>query len=157
MPFFPLEPKFLPHVTLSFSKSTSSFSLPSATGVFIIHFCLISSISFLSRGIVCAWPFISLFALLKKTLLTSSIWHSSAGQLFYSSALPLVSMLDHMSRRSRSMLSLFLTSLALALSVLAFCTSYWCEGTHKVVKPLCLSPVKMKNCGQNDSEPYTTG
>lgn len=61
-----------------------------------------------------------------------------------------------MSRRSRSLLSLILTSLALALSVLAFCTSYWCEGTHKVVKPLCLSPVKMKNCGQNDSEPYTT-
>uniref|UniRef100_A0A8B9KCW1 Si:ch211-149k23.9 n=1 Tax=Astyanax mexicanus TaxID=7994 RepID=A0A8B9KCW1_ASTMX len=66
-------------------------------------------------------------------------------------------MLDHMSRRSRSLLSLSLTSLALALSVLAFCTSYWCEGTHKVVKPLCLSPVKMKNCGQNNSEPYTTG
>ncbi|XP_016145242.1 germ cell-specific gene 1-like protein [Sinocyclocheilus grahami] len=65
-------------------------------------------------------------------------------------------MLDHMSRRSRSLVSLFLTSLALALSVLAFCTSYWCEGTHKVVKPLCLSPVKMKNCGQNNSEPYTT-
>ncbi|KAL6489564.1 hypothetical protein AOLI_G00041960 [Acnodon oligacanthus] len=65
-------------------------------------------------------------------------------------------MLDHMPRRSRSLLSLSLTSLALALSVLAFCTSYWCEGTHKVVKPLCLSPVKMKNCGQNNSEPYTT-
>ncbi|KAJ8392855.1 hypothetical protein AAFF_G00070590 [Aldrovandia affinis] len=65
-------------------------------------------------------------------------------------------MLDHMSRRSRSFLSLSLTSLALALSVLAFCTSYWCEGTHKVVKPLCLSPVKMKNCGSNNSEPYTT-
>ncbi|XP_031432145.1 germ cell-specific gene 1-like protein [Clupea harengus] len=65
-------------------------------------------------------------------------------------------MLEHMSRRSRSLLSLTLTSLALALSVLAFCTSYWCEGTHKVVKPLCLSPVKMKNCGQNNSEPYTT-
>lgn len=25
-----------------------------------------------------------------------------------------------------------------------------------MVKPLCLSPVKMKNCGQNNSEPYTT-
>lgn len=61
-----------------------------------------------------------------------------------------------MSRRSRSLLSLTLTSLALALSILALCTSYWCEGTHKVVKPLCLSPVKMKNCGQNNSEPYTT-
>ncbi|XP_028819588.1 germ cell-specific gene 1-like protein [Denticeps clupeoides] len=65
-------------------------------------------------------------------------------------------MLKHMSRRSRSLLSLSLTSLALTLSVLAFCTSYWCEGTHKVVKPLCLSPVKMKNCGQNNSQPYTT-
>ncbi|XP_051999438.1 germ cell-specific gene 1-like protein [Xyrauchen texanus] len=27
---------------------------------------------------------------------------------------------------------------------------------HKLVKPLCLSPVKMKICGQNNSEPYTT-
>lgn len=68
-----------------------------------------------------------------------------------------VAMLERMSRRSRSLLSLTLTSLALALSILALCTSYWCEGTHKVVKPLCLSPVKMKNCGQNNSEPYTTG
>ncbi|KAI5087322.1 hypothetical protein C0J45_22721, partial [Silurus meridionalis] len=65
-------------------------------------------------------------------------------------------MLKRMSRRSRSLLSLFLTSLALTLSILAFCTSYWCEGTHKVVKPLCLSPVKMKNCGQNNNQPYTT-
>ncbi|GAA6086438.1 germ cell-specific gene 1-like protein [Tachysurus ichikawai] len=65
-------------------------------------------------------------------------------------------MLKLVSRRSRSLLSLCLTSLALTLSVLAFCTSYWCEGTHKVVKPLCLSPVKMKNCGQNNSQPYTT-
>ncbi|CAI5691710.1 germ cell-specific gene 1-like protein [Oreochromis niloticus] len=65
-------------------------------------------------------------------------------------------MLEKMSRRNRSLLSLFLTSLALTLSVWAFCTSYWCEGTHKVVKPVCLSPVKMKNCGQNNSQPYTT-
>ncbi|TKS88820.1 Germ cell-specific gene 1-like protein [Collichthys lucidus] len=65
-------------------------------------------------------------------------------------------MLENMSRRNRSLLSLSLTSLALTLSVSAFCTSYWCEGTHKVVKPLCLSPVKMKNCGQNNSQPYTT-
>ncbi|XP_031442249.2 germ cell-specific gene 1-like protein [Clupea harengus] len=65
-------------------------------------------------------------------------------------------MLENMSRRSRTLLSLSLTSLALALSVLAFCTSYWCEGTHKVVKPPCLSPVKMKKCGQNNSLPYTT-
>ncbi|KAF7666821.1 hypothetical protein LDENG_00089360 [Lucifuga dentata] len=65
-------------------------------------------------------------------------------------------MLEQMSRQSRSLLSLTLMSLALALSILALSTSYWCEGTHKVVKPLCLSPVKMKNCGQNNSEPYTT-
>ncbi|XP_034747641.1 germ cell-specific gene 1-like protein [Etheostoma cragini] len=65
-------------------------------------------------------------------------------------------MLENMSRRNRSLLSLTLTSLALTLSVWAFCTSYWCEGTHKVVKPLCLSPVKLKNCGQNNSQPYTT-
>ncbi|KAF1381999.1 hypothetical protein PFLUV_G00159830, partial [Perca fluviatilis] len=66
-------------------------------------------------------------------------------------------MLENMSRRNRSLLSLTLTSLALTLSVSAFCTSYWCEGTHKVVKPACLSPVKLKNCGQNNSQPYITG
>ncbi|XP_061597471.1 germ cell-specific gene 1-like protein [Cololabis saira] len=65
-------------------------------------------------------------------------------------------MLENMSRRNRSLLSLALTSLALTLSVSAFCTSYWCEGTHKVVKPVCLSPVKTKNCGKNNSQPYTT-
>jgi len=73
------------------------------------------------------------------------------------SLFPCVAMLERMSRRSRSWLSLTLTTLALALSILALCTSYWCEGTHKVVKPLCLSPVQMKNCGQNNSEPDTTG
>ncbi|XP_033831300.1 germ cell-specific gene 1-like protein [Periophthalmus magnuspinnatus] len=65
-------------------------------------------------------------------------------------------MLENMSRGNRSLLSLSLTSMALTLSVSAFCTSYWCVGTHKVVKPVCLSPVKMKNCGQNNSQPYTT-
>ncbi|XP_034016249.1 germ cell-specific gene 1-like protein [Thalassophryne amazonica] len=64
-------------------------------------------------------------------------------------------MLKKVSQRNRSLLSLFLTSVALMLSVSAFCTSYWCEGMHKVVKPLCLSPVKMKNCGQNNSYPFT--
>ncbi|KAB5587011.1 hypothetical protein PHYPO_G00008050 [Pangasianodon hypophthalmus] len=66
-------------------------------------------------------------------------------------------MLEHMPRRSRSLLCLSLTSLALALSVLAFCTSYWCEGTQKVVKPLCLSPVKMEKCSQNNSQPFAVG
>ncbi|XP_038158715.1 germ cell-specific gene 1-like protein isoform X1 [Cyprinodon tularosa] len=65
-------------------------------------------------------------------------------------------MLEKMSRRNRTLLSLGLTSLALTMSVSAFCTSYWCEGTHKVVKPICLSPVKLKNCGKNNSQPYTT-
>ncbi|XP_066484539.1 germ cell-specific gene 1-like protein [Tiliqua scincoides] len=51
-----------------------------------------------------------------------------------------------LSRRARSMLSLGLNSLALCFSVSAFCTSYWCEGTHKVVKPPCLSAVKKGNC-----------
>ncbi|XP_027891116.1 germ cell-specific gene 1-like protein [Xiphophorus couchianus] len=65
-------------------------------------------------------------------------------------------MLEKMSRRNRTLLSLGLTSLALTMSVSAFCSSYWCVGTHKVVKPVCLSPVKMKNCGKNNSQPYTT-
>ncbi|XP_027004526.2 germ cell-specific gene 1-like protein [Tachysurus fulvidraco] len=66
-------------------------------------------------------------------------------------------MLEHMPRRSRSLLCLSLTSLALVLSILAFCTSYWCEGTQKVVKPLCLSPVKMEKCSQNNSERFAVG
>ncbi|KAG7335860.1 hypothetical protein KOW79_000553 [Hemibagrus wyckioides] len=43
------------------------------------------------------------------------------------------------------------------MSVLAFCTSYWCEGTQKVVKPLCLSPVKMEKCSQNNSQLFAVG
>uniref|UniRef100_A0A8D0GTN3 Germ cell-specific gene 1-like protein n=1 Tax=Sphenodon punctatus TaxID=8508 RepID=A0A8D0GTN3_SPHPU len=50
------------------------------------------------------------------------------------------------SRRTRSFLSLGLNSLALCFSITAFTTSYWCEGTHKVVKPPCLSAVKQGNC-----------
>ncbi|RXM90810.1 Germ cell-specific gene 1-like protein [Acipenser ruthenus] len=56
---------------------------------------------------------------------------------------------------SRSLLSLLLTSLALACSILAFSSSYWCEGQHKVVKPPCLSPIKTKNCGATQSQPST--
>ncbi|XP_069056706.1 germ cell-specific gene 1-like protein [Pleurodeles waltl] len=51
-----------------------------------------------------------------------------------------------LSRRARAQLSVMLNSLALTSSVGAFFTSYWCEGTHKVVKPPCLSAVKSKNC-----------
>ncbi|XP_077106768.1 germ cell-specific gene 1-like protein isoform X2 [Ranitomeya variabilis] len=51
-----------------------------------------------------------------------------------------------LSRKNRSLLSVVLNLLALSFSVAAFFTSYWCEGTHKVVKPPCLSAVKSKNC-----------
>ncbi|XP_075696175.1 germ cell-specific gene 1-like protein isoform X2 [Rhinoderma darwinii] len=51
-----------------------------------------------------------------------------------------------LSRKNRSLLSVLLNLLALSFSVAAFFTSYWCEGTHKVVKPPCLSAVKSKNC-----------
>ncbi|XP_026567748.1 germ cell-specific gene 1-like protein [Pseudonaja textilis] len=56
-----------------------------------------------------------------------------------------------LSRRVRSMLSLGLNCLALCFSVSAFSTSYWCEGTHKVVKSPCLSVVKKGNCAPNNS------
>ncbi|KAL7977435.1 hypothetical protein Chor_009384 [Crotalus horridus] len=56
-----------------------------------------------------------------------------------------------LSRRARSMLSLGLNCLALCFSVSAFSTSYWCEGTHKVVKSPCLSVVKKGNCAPNNS------
>lgn len=49
------------------------------------------------------------------------------------------------------MLSLGLNCLALCFSVSAFSTSYWCEGTHKVVKSPCLSVVKKGNCVPNNS------
>ncbi|XP_028677286.1 germ cell-specific gene 1-like protein [Erpetoichthys calabaricus] len=65
-------------------------------------------------------------------------------------------MLSSMNHRARSLLSLSLTTLALTFSILAFTTSYWCEGTHKVVKPLCLSPIKMKNCATNYSDMLTS-
>ncbi|KAM3923680.1 germ cell-specific gene 1-like protein isoform 1-T2 [Leptodactylus fuscus] len=51
-----------------------------------------------------------------------------------------------LSRKNRSLLSVVLNLMALSFSVAAFFTSYWCEGTHKVVKPPCLSAVKSKNC-----------
>ncbi|KAM8927493.1 germ cell-specific gene 1-like protein isoform 2-T2 [Pelodytes ibericus] len=51
-----------------------------------------------------------------------------------------------LNRRNRSLLSVFLNLLALSFSIAAFFTSYWCEGTHKVVKPPCLSAVKSTNC-----------
>ncbi|CAM4672399.1 unnamed protein product [Lepidochelys olivacea] len=60
-----------------------------------------------------------------------------------------------LSRKTRSLLALALNSLALCLAVSAFATSYWCEGTHKVVKPPCLSAIREGNCvpvGANETE-----
>ncbi|XP_067878467.1 germ cell-specific gene 1-like protein [Heterodontus francisci] len=47
----------------------------------------------------------------------------------------------------RRLLSVVLNSVGLLASVCAFGSSYWCVGTHKVVKPPCLSAVKRQNCG----------
>ncbi|KAH1180670.1 germ cell-specific gene 1-like protein [Mauremys mutica] len=60
-----------------------------------------------------------------------------------------------LSRKTRSLLALALNSLALCFAVSAFATSYWCEGTHKVVKPPCLSAIRQGNCvpvGANETE-----
>uniref|UniRef100_A0A8C0GV22 Germ cell-specific gene 1-like protein n=1 Tax=Chelonoidis abingdonii TaxID=106734 RepID=A0A8C0GV22_CHEAB len=60
-----------------------------------------------------------------------------------------------LSRKTRSLLALALNSLALCFAVSAFATSYWCEGTHKVVKPPCLSAIRKGNCvpvGANETE-----
>lgn len=47
-------------------------------------------------------------------------------------------------RRRRASLALALNFLALFLAVSALTTSYWCEGTRKVVKPFCTGPVTGK-------------
>ncbi|KAA8581125.1 hypothetical protein FQN60_002706, partial [Etheostoma spectabile] len=47
-------------------------------------------------------------------------------------------------RRRRASLALTFNFLALLLAVLALTTSYWCDGTRKVVKPLCTGPVTAK-------------
>lgn len=44
-------------------------------------------------------------------------------------------------RRRRASLALTLNFLALFLAVSALTTSYWCEGTRKVMKPFCTGPV----------------
>ncbi|KAF3854070.1 hypothetical protein F7725_014758 [Dissostichus mawsoni] len=44
-------------------------------------------------------------------------------------------------RRRRASMALTLNFLALFLAVSALTTSYWCEGTRKVVKPFCTGPV----------------
>ncbi|XP_048870383.1 germ cell-specific gene 1-like protein isoform X2 [Brienomyrus brachyistius] len=47
-------------------------------------------------------------------------------------------------RRRRASLALTLNFLALLFAVSALTTSYWCEGTRKVVKPFCKGPVALK-------------
>lgn len=47
-------------------------------------------------------------------------------------------------RRRRASLALTLNFVALFLAVSALTTSYWCEGTRKVVKPFCTGPVTTK-------------
>uniref|UniRef100_A0A3Q4BY70 Uncharacterized protein n=1 Tax=Mola mola TaxID=94237 RepID=A0A3Q4BY70_MOLML len=47
-------------------------------------------------------------------------------------------------RRRRASLALTLNFLAVILAVSALTSSYWCEGTRKVVKPFCTGPVTGK-------------
>ncbi|XP_067344900.1 germ cell-specific gene 1-like protein isoform X2 [Channa argus] len=47
-------------------------------------------------------------------------------------------------RRRRASLALTLNFVALFLAVSALTTSYWCEGTRKVVKPFCTGPATAK-------------
>ncbi|XP_041077328.1 germ cell-specific gene 1-like protein [Polyodon spathula] len=47
-------------------------------------------------------------------------------------------------RRQRASLALTLNFIAVVFSVSALSTSYWCEGTRKVVKPFCKGPVKRR-------------
>ena len=41
----------------------------------------------------------------------------------------------------RASLALTLNVVAFSFAVLAVTTSYWCEGTRKVVKPFCTGPI----------------
>ncbi|MGH0125282.1 UNVERIFIED_CONTAM: hypothetical protein FKN15_022338 [Acipenser sinensis] len=47
-------------------------------------------------------------------------------------------------RRQRASLALTLNFIAVVFSVSALSTSYWCEGTRKVVKPFCKGQVKLR-------------
>ncbi|KAJ8389108.1 hypothetical protein AAFF_G00123140 [Aldrovandia affinis] len=47
-------------------------------------------------------------------------------------------------RQRRAYLAITLNIVALTFAVSAVTTSYWCEGTRKVVKPFCTGPVTMK-------------
>ncbi|TRY93187.1 hypothetical protein DNTS_006313 [Danionella cerebrum] len=47
-------------------------------------------------------------------------------------------------RAQRASLALTLNYVALVLAISAVITSYWCEGTRKVVKPFCIGPENVK-------------
>ncbi|XP_061079290.1 germ cell-specific gene 1-like protein [Conger conger] len=49
-----------------------------------------------------------------------------------------------MARQKRAYLAITLNMVALTFAVSAVSTSYWCEGTRKVVKPFCAGPVTVK-------------
>ncbi|XP_018429274.1 PREDICTED: germ cell-specific gene 1-like protein [Nanorana parkeri] len=49
-----------------------------------------------------------------------------------------------MDRRRRATLALTLNFLSLLFSITAFSSSYWCEGTRKVPKPICRGPATDK-------------
>uniref|UniRef100_A0A4W4ESY5 Germ cell-specific gene 1-like protein n=1 Tax=Electrophorus electricus TaxID=8005 RepID=A0A4W4ESY5_ELEEL len=49
-----------------------------------------------------------------------------------------------MDRRRRASLALTLNFIALVFAVFALSTSYWCEGTRKVAKPVCTGPVPVR-------------
>ncbi|XP_023680931.2 germ cell-specific gene 1-like protein isoform X1 [Paramormyrops kingsleyae] len=57
-------------------------------------------------------------------------------------------------RKCRALLSVSLNLVALFFSTTAFITTYWCEGTQKVLKPKC-SKNRLRNCieyGVNDTD-----
>lgn len=58
--------------------------------------------------------------------------------------------------RQKQVLTLLPTCLALAFSLVAVGSSYWCEGTRKVAKPLCLDQPGGPHCshlsGGHDSD-----
>ncbi|KAH0629544.1 hypothetical protein JD844_011685 [Phrynosoma platyrhinos] len=60
-------------------------------------------------------------------------------------------------RRQRASAALSLSFLSLIFSITAFSSSYWCEGTRKVAKPLCgehgdgIHCIRFNSSGANDS------
>uniref|UniRef100_A0A8C8ECC4 Germ cell-specific gene 1-like protein n=1 Tax=Otus sunia TaxID=257818 RepID=A0A8C8ECC4_9STRI len=54
-------------------------------------------------------------------------------------------------RRQRALAAFALSFLSLALSITAFSSSYWCEGTRKVAKPFCTGQSKGHPCMDSNS------